>query len=91
MVDVQVEFVGDRENIDGAKGSSLLPREYMDAAIVEDEDGVRRRGIAMLSVVCFPSFMLGNYSLNSELERREDIRCVAAGRAVTFEKAWKDK
>jgi len=69
---VQVEFVGEREKIEGAESSSLLVLwEYVDAGIVEEEEGVRRRGIGMASEVCFPSLMLGNCCrfLNWSVER----------------------
>lgn len=60
IVEVQVDAVGERENIDSSDSSSLLVlREYVEAAIVEEEEGILRSGIGMLSV-CFPSLILGN-------------------------------
>lgn len=60
IVEVQVDAVGDRENIDSSDSSSLLVlREYVEAAIVEEEEGILRSGIGMLSV-CFPCLILGN-------------------------------
>lgn len=60
IVELHVEFVGDREKIESDGSSLLVVREYVDAAIVEEEEGILRRGIGMLSA-CLPSFMLGDY------------------------------
>jgi len=61
IVEIQVEFVDDREKTEGVEGSSLLlRREYVDAAMLDDEEVIRRRDIGLLSEVSFPSLILGN-------------------------------
>lgn len=69
IVELQVEMVAERENIEDAGSSLLYLREYVESllslweevegAMVEEEDGILRRGMGMLSD-CFPSLMLGN-------------------------------